>query len=157
MNLLAMRGTWVQSLGWEDPLEKGKAPHSSVLAWRTPWTVKSTGSQRVGHNWATFTSTFHSFLLTHSDEIAIPSYLSSNGENSGLELWSRSRDFPGGSAVKTMPASAGDAGSAPMLGRSSRKGNRNPLPYACLGNPMDRGAWWATVHGGTKGWKWLSN
>ena len=38
-NLLAMQKTWVQSLGWEDPLEKGKATHSSVLAWRVPWTV----------------------------------------------------------------------------------------------------------------------
>ena len=36
-NLPAMRGTWVQSLGWEDPLEKGKATHSSILAWRVPW------------------------------------------------------------------------------------------------------------------------
>ena len=35
----AMRETWVRSLGWEDPLEKGKAPHSSILAWRIPWTV----------------------------------------------------------------------------------------------------------------------
>ena len=38
-NLPAMRDTWVQSLGWEDPLEKGKATHSSILAWRIPWTV----------------------------------------------------------------------------------------------------------------------
>ena len=38
-NLVAMRETWVQSLGWEDPLEKGKATHSSILAWRIPWTV----------------------------------------------------------------------------------------------------------------------
>ena len=45
---------WVQSLGWEDPLEKGKATHSSILSWRMPWTV-SMGSQRVGHNWETFT------------------------------------------------------------------------------------------------------
>ena len=37
-NLPAMRGTWVQFLGWEDPLEKGKATHSSILAWRIPWT-----------------------------------------------------------------------------------------------------------------------
>ena len=43
----AMRETWVQSLGWEDPLEKGMATHSSVLAWRTPCTVRSMGSQRV--------------------------------------------------------------------------------------------------------------
>ena len=43
----AMRGTSVRSLGWEDPLEKGKATHSSILAWRIPWTVQSMGSQRV--------------------------------------------------------------------------------------------------------------
>ena len=49
-NLPAMQETWVQSLGWEDLLEKGKATHSSILAWRIPWTVKSTGSQRVGHD-----------------------------------------------------------------------------------------------------------
>ena len=41
----AMCETWVQSLGWEDPLEKGKATHSSILAWRMPWTVQSMGSQ----------------------------------------------------------------------------------------------------------------
>ena len=38
-NLPAMRETWVQSLGWEDPLEKGKATHSNILAWKIPWTV----------------------------------------------------------------------------------------------------------------------
>ena len=42
--------TWVQSLGWEDSLEKGKATHSSILAWRIPWTIQSMGSQRVGHD-----------------------------------------------------------------------------------------------------------
>ena len=49
-NPLAMRETWVQSLSLEDPLEKGKATHSSILAWRIPWTIESTGSQRVRHN-----------------------------------------------------------------------------------------------------------
>jgi len=39
----AMRETWVQSLGWEDPLEKGMATHFSILAWRTPWTEESGG------------------------------------------------------------------------------------------------------------------
>ena len=38
-NVPAMQETWVQSLGWEDPLEKGRATHSSILAWRIPWTV----------------------------------------------------------------------------------------------------------------------
>ena len=46
----AIRETWVRSLGWEDPLEKGKAAHSSILVWRILWTVESMGSQRVGHN-----------------------------------------------------------------------------------------------------------
>ena len=54
-NLSAMQGTQVQSLGREDPLEKGMATHSLILAWKTPWTeepggLQSTGSQRVGHN-----------------------------------------------------------------------------------------------------------
>ena len=49
-NQPAMWETWIQSLGWEDPLEKGKATHSSILAWRIPWTIKSMGSQRVGHD-----------------------------------------------------------------------------------------------------------
>ena len=46
----AMWETRIQSLGWDDPLEKGTATHSSILAWRIPWTVQSMGSQRVGHN-----------------------------------------------------------------------------------------------------------
>ena len=69
--------TWVRFLGWEDPLEKGMATHSSILAWRISWTeepgrLESVGSQRVQHNWEAFTcdyefsveSTFslHSFL-----------------------------------------------------------------------------------------------
>ena len=46
----AMWETWAQSLGWEEPLDKGKATRSSILVYRIPWTVKSTGLQRVGHN-----------------------------------------------------------------------------------------------------------
>ena len=49
-NLPAVQGTWVRSVSWEDPLEKGKATHSSILAWRIPWTVWSMGWQRVGHD-----------------------------------------------------------------------------------------------------------
>ena len=52
--------------------------------------------------------------------------------------------------IKHMPANAGDAGSIPMLGRSPGEGNSNPLQYSCLGNPMDRGAWRATVYQVTK-------
>ena len=46
--------------------------------------------------------------------------------------------------VKNLPANARDMGSIPGLGRSPRDGNGNLLQYSCLGNPMDRGAWWAT-------------
>ena len=46
---------------------------------------------------------------------------------------------------------------SPELGRSPGEGNGNPLKYSCLGNPIDRGAWWATVHRGAKSWTWLSN
>ena len=54
-NLPAMQETPVRSLDWEDPLEKGMAPHSSILTWRIPWTeepggLQSMGLQRVGHN-----------------------------------------------------------------------------------------------------------
>ena len=49
--------------------------------------------------------------------------------------------------VKNLPANTGDAGLIPESGRSSGEGNGNPLQYSCLGNPMDRGAWGATVHG----------
>ena len=52
---------------------------------------------------------------------------------------------------------AGDPGSIPELGRSPGEGNGNPLQYSCLENPMDRGAWWATVHRVTKSRTRLSN
>ena len=44
-NLPAMQETWVRSMGWEDPLEKGKATHSSILVWRTPWTEEPGGAK----------------------------------------------------------------------------------------------------------------
>ena len=58
--------------------------------------------------------------------------------------------FPGGSVVRNLPANAGDEGSIPGSGRPLGEGNGNSLQYSCLGNPMDRVAWWATVHGGHK-------
>ena len=58
--------------------------------------------------------------------------------------------FPGGSVVNNPSASAGDMGLIPRLERSPTEGNGNPLQYSCLGNPMDRGAWRAAVHGVTK-------
>ena len=61
--------------------------------------------------------------------------------------------FPGGTVVKNPPTNAGharDSSSIPGLGRSAGAGNGNPLPCSCLENQVDRGAWWATVHGVAK-------
>ena len=67
-----MRETWVWPLGWEDPLKKGKATHSSILAWKIPWTIQSMGSQRVRHDWATLTS-LH--FTSHPTESKSPTYI----------------------------------------------------------------------------------
>ena len=105
---------WVQSLGWEDPLEKGKATHSSILAWRIPQ------RRLVGYTWGPW----------GHKESDITEQLSSH---------------TGGSAVKNLPANAGDVGLIPGSGRSPGGENDKPL-YYCLGNSMDRVAWWATAH-----------
>ena len=57
------------------------------------------------------------------------------------------KGLPGGSDSKDSSCKEGDLGSIPGSGRSPGEGNGNPLQYSCLENPMDRGAWWATVHG----------
>ena len=66
-------------------------------------------------------------------------------------------DFPGGSEVKASACNAGDLGSIPGSGRFPGEGNGNPLQYSCLENPMDRGAWQATVHRVPKSRTRLSN
>ena len=97
-----MQETWVQSLGWEDPLAKGMATHCSTLAWRSPWTVElgglqSTGSQRVGPDWATWTFTL---------------------------------GFPGSSIGKESTCNAGDPSSIPESGKSPGEGRGYPLQYS---------------------------
>ena len=65
--------------------------------------------------------------------------------------WSNVHEvFSGRSVVKYPPANAGDADLIPVLGSSPGEGNSNPLQYSCLGNPMGREAWWATVYGVVK-------
>ena len=68
-----------------------------------------------------------------------------------------SQDFPGGSDGKASVYNAGDRGSIPGKGRFPGEGNGNPLQYYCLENPMDRGAWQATVHGVAKSWTRLTD
>ena len=65
-------GTWFWSLGQEDPLEEGKATHSSILAWRIPWTeesgaLQSMGSQRIRHGWSDRACTHTQFILLNSN------------------------------------------------------------------------------------------
>ena len=75
-----------------------------------------------------------------------------NNKPRGRISWSyhSSRGFPGSSDGKESACNAGDPDSIPGSGRSPGEGNGTPLQYSCLENPMDRGAWWAIVHGVTK-------
>ena len=66
-------------------------------------------------------------------------------------------DSLGDSDSKESTYNAGDPGSIPEWGRSPEEGNGNPPQCSCLENPMDKGAWWAAVHGVTKSWTRLSN
>ena len=120
-NLPAIKETQIQFLGWEDPLEKGMATHSSIFAWRIPWTEPG-GLQPLGHK-----------LSDMTDQ---------------LTLWG----FSGGTDNKESAYNVGDLGSISGSGRSPGEENGNPLQYFCLENPMDRGAWWATVFGLAKSW-----
>ena len=95
----------------------------------------------------------HSARERHRPEQKPPGQLSLTSAERYGDYWV----FPGGSAVKNPPASAGDAGFIPGSGSSPGEGSSNPLQYSCLGNPMDRGAWWATVHGVAKSQTQQSN
>ena len=90
------------------------------------------------------------FLLNHVAKFVSLIYIySSTGANR----------LPDGSEIKNLPANAGDArdmGLIPGSGRSFERENGNPLQYSCLKNSMDRGAWWATVHGVAKSQTQLS-
>ena len=118
-------------------LEKEMAIHSSVLAWRIPGMgepggLPSMGSHRVGHDW--------------SDLAAVAAAAGWMG-------------LPGGSDSKESACNAGVAGLIPGSGRFPGEGNGNPIQYSYLKNPMNNGAWWATVHRVTKSHtplKWLS-
>ena len=69
----------------------------------------------------------------------------------------RNNDCTGSAVVKNPPANTGNMGSIPGSGRFLGGGNGNSLKYSCLGNPMDRAAWWATVQGVAKSWICINN
>ena len=126
--------------GWEDPLEKGMANHSSILAWEIPWTEEPSrlyrpwDCKRVGHDLAA--KQWHSSTLTKKKK----------KKKSGLgwlilALWA----FQWLSG-KEPTCSAGDPGLIFESGRSPIGGHNNVLQYSCLENPVDREAWWVIVH-----------
>ena len=78
----------------------------------------------------------------------MPNYIIKKGQIKILVL--TFLDFPSGSDSKEPACNAGDPGSIPGTRRSPGESNGNPLQYSCLGNSMDRGAWWSTVHGVTE-------
>ena len=109
------------------------ATHSSILAWKIPWTeepgrLQSMGSQKSRTQLSDFT-----YLLTYSE-----------GRASQVAL-----------VVKNclpMQVEVRNVGLIPGSGRSPGRGHGNPLQYSCLENPIDRVAWWATVHRVAKSW-----
>ena len=109
---------WVQSLGLEDPLEKEMATHSSILAWKIPWTEEPGSLQSIGsQGWPQLSNLAHTASLVML-------------------------------VVKNLPADARyirDVDLIPGSGRSPGKGNGNTLQYSYLENPMNRGSWWAIV------------
>ena len=109
---------------------KEMAIHSGILAWKIPWTEESGGLQSM---W--------------SQELDTTEQL--NHQHHGL------RASQVVLVVKNPLANIGDIrdmGSISGWGRSPARGHGNSLQYSCLGNPMDRGAWWATVHRVTQNW-----
>ena len=146
-----MQKTCVRFLGWEDPLEKGLAVHSSIFAWRIPWTeepgrLQSVGSQRVGHDWATdsTTTTYFPEKFTY------------------IKLWVISTKpwaFQVVLVVKNPPAKAGDTWDTywiPGSGRSPEIENGNPLQYSCLENSKDRRAWLQSTGLRGVGYDWVT-
>ena len=152
------------------------APQSSTIAWKIPWTeepgwLQTMGSRRVGHDWSTSLSLFP-FMHWRRKWQPTPVFLP--GESQGRGAWwaavygvaqsrtwlkrlsssSTRMGFPGGTSGKEPTClcrlDVRDSGSIPGSRGSSGGGHSNPVQYSCLENLMDRGAWWATVHGVTR-------
>ena len=135
-NLPRMQDICFQFLGKEDPLEKGRATHSSILAWRIPWTeepgrLQFMGSQRIRHDWKNNT-----FIFIYS--LGLPRWLS--GKQPSHQGKSRRR-LKFHSWVRKIPW----------------RMKWQPTPASLPGESRDRGGWQATVFGVTKSWTPLSN
>ena len=106
--------------------------------------------------WVLFSQCISKFNV-HVNHLEIPLTGSDSVGLGRLPGFCLGGSFPGSSDGEASAYNAGDPGSIPGSGRSPGEGNGNPLQYSCLENPMDRGAWWATVHGVAKSWTWLSH
>ena len=132
------------------------------------WWAAVHGSLRVGHDWVTSLSLF---TFTHWRRKWQPTPVFLPGESQGMEepggllsmgshkVGHDRSDLAAAAAAgnKEPAANVGEPSSIPGLGRSSGKGNDYPIHYSCLENSMNRGAWWALVHGVTKSQTRLSN
>ena len=150
-------------------LEKEMATHSSILAWRIPWTeepggLQSRGLQRVGHDWS-------NLARTHTHTHTCITYLLDHGKESACNVERRRRWHP--TPVLLPGKSHGRrslVGCSPWDRKESDmtewlhfhfslscigEGNGNPLQCSCLENPKDRGAWWAAVCGVAQSWTQL--
>jgi len=132
-HLSTMWETQVRFLGWEDPLEKEMAPHSSTLAWKTPWTeypgrLQSMGSQRVGHDWAT--------SLSLSPSLKSNIHASNFTFQISLLLGKLSQQFFAHCKVpgRTLPVAIGNTDSSQAAACTSFK-DCSPRPAPCFGNP----------------------
>ena len=164
-----VRHDW-SNLACMHALEKEMATHSSVLAWRIPGMeepggLPSVGSHRVRHDWSDLAAAAEKgdregknkdhfqvkesswmLMCEYPDPILPQFYMRNNTSIFCLVILG----LPSGLNGRESPANSGDVSSIPGSGRSLGGGNGSPLQYSCLGNPMDRGAWRATVHGVAK-------
>ena len=120
--------TWIQL--WIERKNRGQTTHIKQL---------------VGFHWISSSETWRRKCPSHLIVVQIIKQNQKMASDSVVP--SKQMGFPGGSEVKNPPANAGELGSIPGSGRSPGEGNGNPLQYSCLGNPIDQGAWQATVHG----------
>ena len=150
------------------------ATHSSILAWRIPGMeepdgLPSMGLQRVGHDWSDAAAAAYLPSTIIDTQELFKKMCSMNKlfftwnrvpktcQHCILQLYPTATQmgFPGGTSDKEPACQCKRHSLIPGWGRSPGGGNSNPLQYSCLENPMDRGAWPATVHGVAESWSWL--
>ena len=153
--------------------------HMWKWRWRSGWGSRSQGTPKIVIKYYPVTkkNIKASFPFQPSEGTTEPTLLIPQFQMSRLQMWHKQflllmpssfwyffygifrefMGFPHSSLGKESPCDAGDRGSVPGSGRSPGERNGNPLQYSCLENPMDRRAWWATIHEVAKSRTWHSN